>query len=331
MKSSKTTESIDHLHKIVLIGDKSVGKTTIIQSLQDNFKSKENVVGCAVKFFKVDETKRIQLVFWDSNSSSETLLRLYLRNVELIIFVVDVQKLNDSVEFINETKRCIHSFIVGQHIREEYQTAIFVNKLDLALSDINGQLDEKMREIMKQTGIKFWCFGSAINDNVQSLIEMSAKIIDQTIRTKVDAHYQWCWLQFVIRSNLDTQFFTNLRLSQDSNNFKFEHHIPIRMPQMENENETSPLWWEMEQVTKQTCFESIERNLGKRSNIVVTVNKIPRPSGVDQSRFTVLVSVWFDCSSNEIKPSKISHLDEISTIEQNDSNDLNIQQNCQIC
>jgi hypothetical protein len=272
------------------------------------------------------ENKRLQLVFWDTKSSSDTLLQLCLRNVEIIVFVLDAQKLlNDSNQIhTSETIKCykklIDSYLNVNNANEDYQIALFINKMDL----IGQPIDEMMDRILFQSGIRFWCFGSALNNNVQSLIDMCAKMISQYSSKRNDIIYKWSWLQFIIRSNLNKQFFIDLRHSHQANHSKVEHHIPVRMPQIEFESTDSLMWIEMEQVAKGTCFDAIEQNLGKRSNIMVSINKIPRPYGVEQSRFTILISLWFDCSCDAQKPILTNDPSDTQEVETN----VNQETNC---
>lgn len=329
----------DHLHKIVLVGESLVGKTTIINSLQDTLKSKDNVLSCAVRFVRLEqENKKLQLVFWDTKSSSDTLLKLCLRNVEIIVFVLDAQKLLSDAnqihtsEIIKCYKNFIDSYLNDSDKREDYQIALFINKMDL----IGQPIDEMMDRILFQSGIRFWSFGSALNNNVQSLIDMCSKMIAQFSSKRNEIVYKWSWLQFIIRSNLDKQFFIALKQTQQTHQSKMEHHISVRIPQIEFEDENSPLWLEMEQVTKRTCFDTIEQNLGKRSNIMVTINKIPRPYGVEQSRFTILISLWFDCSCDASKPFSVPDDPSDGGEVENASNasiasNSNEETNCIIC
>lgn len=302
------TNQPEHLHKIVLIGESMVGKTTIVNSLQDTLKSKQDVLSCAVRFVRLEqENKKLQMVFWDSKSSSDTLLKLCLRNVEIIAVVLDAQKLlNDFNQLHTVVVIKTYKQFIDSHLKDDcesdhqYQMCIFVNKMDL----IGEPIDDMMDRILFQTGIRYWTFGSALMNNVQSLIDMCSKILVQTKRKETEIVFKWSWLQFIIRNNLSKQFFIDLRHSHQANHSKVEHHIPVRMPQVEFEANDSPTWVEMEQVTKRTCYDAIEQNLGKRTNILVSVNKIPRPNGVEQSRFTILISLWFDCVTSEAKPIK---------------------------
>lgn len=302
---------LEHLHKIVLVGESGSGKTTIVQSLQDTVKSKENVLSCAVKFVKLnDEDKKLQLVFWDTNCSSDTLLKLCLRRVEIIVFVLDAQKLQnnqeDIVTTIQSLKKLIHEFFIENDVKDECQFCIFVNKMDTVIEPIDFLMDA----ILFKTGINLWCFGSALANNTQSLVDLCTKMILQSANFRKQINYKWSWLEFVLRGNI-IQFLLSTTTSSSESKLKYEHHIPIRMPQIEQHDENSLVWKEMEQITRQTCYDSIEQHLGTRSNIIISINKIPRPSGVEQSRFSILVSLWFDCSTKETKPITLNNDTEI--------------------
>lgn len=113
-------------HKIVIIGDENVGKTSIV----NNIMHKKNVtcptIGAMYSFYKIDDTNGIEI--WDVAGSARylSLLKIYYRKTDTIILVYDMSEIDSLDRLIN---------IISEI--EKTQIAKFIvvgNKMDLCLN-----------------------------------------------------------------------------------------------------------------------------------------------------------------------------------------------------
>jgi len=100
-------------HKITIIGDVGVGKTSILKRLiKDEFNKKElSTIGISFESFLVNERR---LYFWDTAGEErfKSISRIYYNGTKLIIIVFDVHDWNKIYTWIDETKRVSDSPII---------------------------------------------------------------------------------------------------------------------------------------------------------------------------------------------------------------------------
>ena len=79
-------------HKVVLIGDSAVGKSSIVNSLFDRYKESESsTIGCAYHLYKSNKFKT-SLGLWDTAGQERfrSIIKMYFRNAHAVIFVFDL-------------------------------------------------------------------------------------------------------------------------------------------------------------------------------------------------------------------------------------------------
>ena len=157
------TEDIDtsyqiNRQKIILIGDVSVGKTSIINCLLGQKFSDEYEPSIGIDFFSKNikyKNKIIKLQIWDSAGQEKfkSLIPNYIRGASLIFLVYDISNkktfnnLNNWIDFINSYEQTI--------------IVICGNKIDLEL--------ENKREVSYEEGKKF------SDEKKMNFFEISAK------------------------------------------------------------------------------------------------------------------------------------------------------------
>jgi len=113
------SDSLDHVFKILMIGDAGVGKSSILQQFTDGYFS-ENLQSTIGVDFKVkamtvmgpdEKPKRIKVTIWDTAGQERfrTLTSSYYRGAQGIIMVYDVSR-KDTFESLNMWLQEAHQF-----------------------------------------------------------------------------------------------------------------------------------------------------------------------------------------------------------------------------
>ena len=79
-------------HKVVLIGDSGVGKSSLVNSLFNRYKESESsTIGCAYNLYKSKKYKT-SLGLWDTAGQERfrSIIKVYFRNAHGVIFVFDL-------------------------------------------------------------------------------------------------------------------------------------------------------------------------------------------------------------------------------------------------
>lgn len=332
MNSESNLEKItnsDVLHKILLVGDNGVGKSTILKRLQHKNGLKKidsntelidlGVCNCAVKILPSFNhiNSSIQVVFWDSGTSpSDSLLKIYLERTELVILVLTTEHLDS--QCIQKQKKWIDRVQRLTDFKKMMKIGVFLNKID-SLKDAE-MIPFKMSLAAQQLNVQHYAFGSAKNNDLDSLLTLSKRAVEEfqqglnnTFGPELD---KFCWLQFVLRNHIDRFLFENSMTQQT------ELHIPIKLPQFDDVTEGSTEWSQISDVAHKTIMDIVDSRSNKKTFVCVSVTKINRPSGVDVSRSTVLISFWLNVTSTEEKPVYVDETNQTCVIEDNQSSCL---------
>lgn len=113
---------LDHVLKILMIGDAGVGKSSILQQFTDNYFSdqQQSTIGVdfKVKMMTVtgpdDRPKRVKVTIWDTAGQERfrTLTSSYYRGAQGIILVYDVSR-RDTFESLNMWLQEVEQFSMG--------------------------------------------------------------------------------------------------------------------------------------------------------------------------------------------------------------------------
>lgn len=114
--------SLDHVLKILMIGDAGVGKSSILQQFTDGYFSdqQQSTIGVdfKVKMMTVtgpdDRPKRVKVTIWDTAGQERfrTLTSSYYRGAQGIILVYDVSR-RDTFESLNMWLQEVEQFSMG--------------------------------------------------------------------------------------------------------------------------------------------------------------------------------------------------------------------------
>jgi len=172
----------DILHKIVLIGDSGVGKTSLLQRFAEQYFSETHITTIGVDFklrtIQVGD-KRVKLQVWDTAGQEKfrVITKTYYRNAAGIIIAYDV---TNGESFVN-TKRWIEE--VKNNCGDDGVPIILVgNKCDSPnrLVTLNDQ-----QEYAKLINLKFFETSAKNNINVDEVfIELTRLVLQRQERIK---------------------------------------------------------------------------------------------------------------------------------------------------
>jgi len=116
--AAKQVETYDHLFKLLLIGDASVGKSSILQRFADNTFDEhlQSTIGVDFKVKMMDAGgKRVKMTIWDTAGQERfrTLTSSYYRGAQGIILVYDVTR-RDSFENLSQWLKEVEIYAPGE-------------------------------------------------------------------------------------------------------------------------------------------------------------------------------------------------------------------------
>lgn len=130
--------------KMVFLGNSSTGKTSIVHRiLHDNFSSDgESTIGASFATFKLDN---ITYEIWDTAGQERynSLVPMYTRNAEIIIFVFDLTNLDTINRFDSYVKD------LRNNLDDKFKVIIVGNKMDMFWGDLNTVQDIINKKIEK--------------------------------------------------------------------------------------------------------------------------------------------------------------------------------------
>ena len=185
-----TSSDYDHLFKLLLIGDSSVGKTSILLSFTTDIyidKDKPTIgVDLKVKLL-VHNNKKLKLTIWDTAGQERfrTLTSAYYRGANAILLVYDITN-RKSFDSIKEWLREVNDYCTSDNVIK----MLVGNKVDK-----NDQ-----RVVQKSEAIEF------ARSNNMLFIETSAKTqtgITQCFHELVQKVYLFC---FIFNNYIDIRF-----------------------------------------------------------------------------------------------------------------------------
>jgi len=164
--------------KIILIGDISVGKTSIINSLLGQKFNEEYEPSIGVDFFSKTlkyKNKSIKLQIWDSAGQEKfkSLIPNYIRGASLIFLVYDISNkntfnnLNNWIDFINQY--------------ESTTIVICGNKIDLELENKREVSYEEGKNFAEENDLLFFETSAKEGNNIQEIFVQSATNILEKI------------------------------------------------------------------------------------------------------------------------------------------------------
>ena len=168
--------------KIILIGESSVGKTSLIRQFIDHYFTEKRLatIGHDIlqKEINLSEDKKIILTIWDTCGQEQyrTINQLFVKNAKLVLFVYDITKKKSFEELKNFWYEFVTS-ILGKNII----FGIAANKSDLYPNEEVNINDAKnfalkIDAILKETSAKnFESINSLIHDMVFKFIEKIEK------------------------------------------------------------------------------------------------------------------------------------------------------------
>ena len=155
-------------HKIVLLGDIAVGKTSIFQRFIDKDMSKDHnpTIGCWYNFVNIEEkeyTKRIEL--WDTAGQERfhSLAALYYKNAQAALVVYDVTNKNS----LNQAQRWIDE--LNEKANPNILIILAGNKIDLPNDRVISE--EQGKNFAQEYGLIFKEVSALQNQNIKELFE----------------------------------------------------------------------------------------------------------------------------------------------------------------
>ena len=166
--------------KIILLGDVSVGKTSIInQYIYNKFNySTDSTIGAAYFSKKIsfnynintytlsdkeDSNKlNIQLNIWDTAGQEKyrSLVSMYYKNADIVFYVFDKTNYNKL------------NYNILNNLSEDTKIVILFNKSDLIFNK-SKSYNDSIIEICKKNGWEYYIVSAKTNDNIQHSINNS--------------------------------------------------------------------------------------------------------------------------------------------------------------
>ena len=173
------------VYKILLLGDSSVGKSSLMMRFADNYYEENNVSTIGVVSKKKDiiiNNQKIILNIFDTSGQERyrSISTNFLRNSDGIIFVFD---LTNGTTFDN-IKRWL---ITCDEVIQDFQKIVVGNKLDLENREIDKERIEKFCE---EKNLKYFETSARNNINVRRMFKELAKLILDSKQKKNEEKYE---------------------------------------------------------------------------------------------------------------------------------------------
>lgn len=168
-------ENFDHtelLYKILVVGDVSTGKTSIIKRYVHNIFSvhyKATIgVDFALKVIKWDDNTTVRLQLWDIAGQERygNMTRVYYKEAAGAFVVYDVTR-PQTLDSIKKWKSDIDAKITFLNTENQIPVILLANKLDLITHDADELANQQreMHQICQDLGFVAW-YGTSAKDNV---------------------------------------------------------------------------------------------------------------------------------------------------------------------
>lgn len=188
------SSSIDN-YKIVVLGDISVGKTSILSRFRYGTFEPEYMPTLGIDFFSKNlflEDKTIRLILWDTAGQERfrSLNKLFIKDSQVVIFVYDVTKKKTFEElgyWVN---------FVQQILPENVIFGLVGNKMDLINVDENNEKinheyikGEEGKQYSDEIGAIF-CETSA-KDDIEGFEELVRQLMNKCILQRNNIEKEW--------------------------------------------------------------------------------------------------------------------------------------------
>ena len=160
------------VYKILLLGDSSVGKSSLMMRFADNYYEENNVSTIGIVSKKKDiiiNNQKIILNIFDTSGQERyrSISTNFLRNSDGIIFVFD---LTNGTTFDN-IKRWL---ITCDEVIQDFQKIVVGNKLDLENREVDK---ERIEKFCGENNLKYFETSARNNINVGRIFKELAKLI----------------------------------------------------------------------------------------------------------------------------------------------------------
>jgi len=168
----------DYSFKLTMVGDSSVGKTSIIkQYIYDIFTDREPTIGIdfGAKMIKICD-KNIKLFIWDTagQEAFRSITRSYYNYSAGVILVFDVTNINS----FNHVRNWLEE--IRLYARDHIKIILVGNKIDKP----NRQIDYNMANIFANNhGLQYIETSALLKQNIDELFRMIAVLIHNSIKT----------------------------------------------------------------------------------------------------------------------------------------------------
>ena len=159
--------------KILLVGDSSVGKTTLLLQYVDGKFSENHITTIGVEYKDKEITvnnRKINLQIWDTSGQEryQSITKNFYRNADGILFVFDVT----NEESFNHIKNWL---MTSEDVEKNFKKMIVGNKIDLEDKIVINK--EKMEKFGEKKNMK--CFLTSAKDgtNVDVIFKEMAELI----------------------------------------------------------------------------------------------------------------------------------------------------------
>ena len=169
--------SWDVVLKVVVVGDSSVGKTSLVARFASNSFQDDVVSTIGVEFAVKTVTikgKRVKMILWDTagNERFRSLTGSYYRGAQLVVFVYDVYNSNSFdhlVQWMDEAELYLNNretvkLLIGNKV-DRVESPSVSSLTSLAFAQRHGML---RAEVSAKTG---FCVSSALSNAVEKVLD----------------------------------------------------------------------------------------------------------------------------------------------------------------
>lgn len=172
--------------KIILIGNSSVGKTSLVNRYTNKTVSinTDPTIGASfVSAIVKNNNDNIRLNIWDTAGQERyrSLMEMYYRNTDLCIIVFDMNNYN-----IDDIKYWICNLLE----RSPYENPKFIlvgNKLDLITKNVADKIDKDMNDIIEKYNTILFKTSAKNDENVDELFKYIANILANMPKEQINS------------------------------------------------------------------------------------------------------------------------------------------------
>ena len=173
------------VYKILVLGDSSVGKSSLMMRFADNYYEENNVSTIGIVSKKKDiiiNNQKIILNIFDTSGQERyhSISKNYIRNSDGIIFVFD---LTNGITFDN-IKRWLMNC---EDLIQDFQKIVVGNKLDLENREVDK---ERIEKFCGENNLKYFETSARNNINVGRIFKELAKLILDSKQKKNEEKYE---------------------------------------------------------------------------------------------------------------------------------------------